>query len=72
MQKYQIYYFYINVLYLFYNNLINLEKVYSNRLVLTESSITNDYLLANFLTNILYYENNDINKLYIQQQLDFI
>lgn len=64
--------FYINVIYLFYNNLINLEKVYSNRLVLTESSITNDYLLTNFLDKYsFYYENNDINKLYIQQQLDF-
>lgn len=63
--------FYINILYLFYNNLINLEKIYSNRIVLTENSITSEYLLEDFISQYLfYYENNNINKLYIQQQLD--
>lgn len=63
--------FYINVLYLYYNNIDNLSKVYSNRLVLTDNSITSDYSLNNFLEKYsFYYENNDINKLYLQQQLD--
>lgn len=63
--------FYMNVLYLNYNNLDNLYKIHSNRLDLTDTSIGDNYNLNDFVERYSFsYENNNINKVYLEEHIN--